>query len=612
MQRKTQRENRKLAAIVAADVAEFSRLVRRDEEGTLRALRGHRAELIDPLITEHGGRIANTAGDSVLMEFASAVDAVRCAVALQEAMPDRNADERHEGGAEDRQIRFRIGINLGDVVAQDGDLLGDGVNIAARLEGLAPPGGICLAGNVYEQVRDRLDLLLEDLGEREVKNIARPVRVWQWTPSPAAAPAETTDAPGTLSATLSGTHSENLSETPPDKPAIVVLPFANMSGDSEQEFFADGLTEDIITALSRFHSFDVIGRNTAFTYKGRAVDLKTVSKDLGAQYILEGSVRKAGNRVRITAQLIDGLADSHIWAERYDRELDDIFQVQDEIIEIIVATLAAKVDTEETERRVRAGEANRDAYDCYLTGREYFFARNRSDHQKSLALMDRAIALDGNFAHAHGFKAWLKAYEYRYGWRDDPELSLDIALKEALKALSLDASDYDGHWRLAVVYLHRRQFDKAEAEYQKARALNPNHAGFLAEMSGAYVLMGRFEAAIALLEQAKHINPQSPEWFDAMLGWAHYHAGQFEQAGAALNALNDPPGVFRIFIAANHARQGNLEQAREEAVQLMALEPEFTLSKLDFLPYKNAEDRARLAEDLAASGIASGIESGIV
>ena len=373
--------------------------------------------------------------------------------------------ERNREVDEDRCITFRVGINLGDIVIDGEDILGDGVNVAARLQEIAEPGGIALSDRVHEDVRDRLDAVFADDGEHALKNIARPIRVWRWS----AKAQQAGPISGHKAAVRAGA----------DKPSIVVLPFENMSGDAEQEFFADGLSEDIITALSRFHSFDVVGRNTAFTFKGRSVDLKTVAQKLGVQYILEGSVRKAGNRVRITAQLIEGLADHHIWAERYDRELDDIFQVQDEIIEIIVATLAHKVDAEETERRIRTHDTDRDAYDCYLTGREYFFTRTRQTHYRSIALIDRAIELDPEFARAHGFRAWLKAYGCRYGWSDNSKQSLDEAMSSALKALSLDPSDYDVHWRLAVAYLHARRFDKAEGEYRKAQALNPNHAGFL-------------------------------------------------------------------------------------------------------------------------------------
>jgi len=576
---------RKLAAIVSADVVGYSRLMGVDEAGTLATMRAHREDLWNPIIERFGGRVVGTAGDAILIEYASAVAAVESSIAVQQGMAERNADL-----PDDERMLLRIGINVGEVIIEDDDIFGDGVNVAARLEALSEPGGITLSDDAHRQVRDRMDVSWKDGGEYEVKNIARPIQIWRWI---AIGPeiADTTD-------------NDSGERTGGEKPSIVVLPFTNMSDDPEQEFFADGLSEDLITALSRFHSFDVVGRNTAFTFKGLSVDLKHVAQELGVHYILEGSVRKAGNRVRITAQLIDGLGNSHIWAERYDRELDDVFEVQDEIIEVIVATLAHKIDSEETERRIRSQATGQDAYDYYLTGREYFFFRNRNMHIKSVALIDKALELDPEFARAHGFRAWLKAYGCRYGWSDNSERCMAEAMSSALKGLSLDPSDYDVHWRLGVVYLHARQFGKALSEYRKAQSLNPNHAGFLAEMAGALVLLGLPEEAITQLEQAKHNNPQYPEWFDANLGWAYYHAGQFERAAETFHALNEPPGVFRVFIAANHAHQGRLVEAMDEVSRLMQSEPDFTLSKLDFLPYKNATDRDMLAEDLRKSGAA--------
>ncbi len=574
---------RRLAAIVSADVVGYSRLMGADEAGTLTDLRAHRAELIDAKIAQHGGRIVKTMGDGLLLEFPSVVEATQCVIEVQEGMAERNTSIDA-----DRRITFRIGVNLGDVIIDGEDILGDGVNIAARLQEIAEPGGVTVSSRVHEDVRDRLDFVFEDVGEKNLKNITRPVHVWQWLP----------DGPVDESSTVA-----DAPLPAPDRPSIAVLPFENMSDDPEQQFFADGITEDIITALSRFHSLDVVGRNSSFAYEGKSVDLKRVSKELSAQYILEGSVRKAGNRVRISAQLIDGVADRHIWAERYDRELEDVFAAQDEIIEIIVATLVHKVDSEETERRIQLARTDRDAYDCYLTGREYFFARTKATTDKSLELMERAIELDPNFARAYGFKAWLKAYEYRYGWSENPEHCPDDALNAALKALSLDSSDYDVHWRLAVVYLHRRQFDKARAEYQKARSLNPNHAGFLAEMSSALILLGKAGEAIELVEQAKHINPQYPEWFQANLGWAYYHAGQHEKALEALSVLNDPPAVFRIFLAASYARLDRISEAQDEVARILELEPGFSLAKLEFLPFKDEAYRAKLAGDLSKAGL---------
>lgn len=574
---------RRLAAIVSADAVGYSRLMGADEAGTLAAFRAHRAELIDAKIAQHGGRIVKTMGDGLLLEFASVVAATQCVIEIQQGMAERN-----QGIEAERRITFRIGVNLGDIIIEGEDILGDGVNVAARLQEIAEPGGVTVSDRVHEDVRDRLGFIFTDAGEKSLKNIARPVQVWQWVPD---GPSAAVSAPAVPSPPAS------------ERPTIAVLPFESLSDDPEQQFFADGISEDIITALAKFHSLDVVGRNTSFAYRGRSVGLKQVSEALGVRYILEGSVRKAGKRVRITAQLIDGAADRHIWAERYDRELEDVFQVQDEIIEIIVATLAHKVDSEETERRAQLARTDRDAYDCYLTGREYFFARTKAANDEALALMERAIELDPNFARAHSFKAWLKAYRYRHGWSDEPEQCLNEALESALEALSLEPSDYDVHWRLAVVYLHRRQFDKARAEYQKARSLNPNHAGFLAEMASGLILLGRASEAIELVEQAKRINPQYPEWFQANLGWAHYQAGRPEEALEVLHVLNDPPAVFRIFLAATYARLDRIEEAQREVARIRELEPGFGVGKLDFLPFEDDEHRARLAGDLRKAGL---------
>jgi adenylate cyclase len=379
-------ERRRLAAILAADVAGYSRLMAGDEAGTLARLKRLRAEVIEPGIARFHGRVVGSAGDSLLVEFVSAVNAVQCAIEVQRELRDQNANL-----PEDRRMAFRMGVNLGDVIAEDGTIHGDAVNVAARLEKLAEPGGICVGRAIYDQVKGKLVCAYDDLGEQRVHNIPEPVRAYRVKPAKASAD-RSPGSPAKDALAL------------PDRPSIAVLPFVNMSGDPDQEYFADGISEDIISALLRFHSLDVTGRNSSFAYKGRSVDLKQVSRELGAQYILEGSVRKAGNRVRITAQLIHGTTDRHIWAEKYDRELEDVFQVQDEITKMIVGTLVHKVDTEETERRTRTPRADKDAYDCYLVGREFFFARTKASNDKSLELMEEAIALDPGFARAYAFK----------------------------------------------------------------------------------------------------------------------------------------------------------------------------------------------------------------
>ena len=345
-------EQRRLAAIVSADVAGYSRLMGQDESGTLAALKALRQEVIDPAITRHGGRIVKTTGDGLLLEFPSVVNAVRCAVEVQAAMADRTA-----GIAEDRCIAFRLGINIGDIIVEGDDIFGDGVNVAARLQEIAPPGGICISSRVHEDVRDRLDTVFDDGGTQTLKNIARPVQVWRWQPG-RTAPSQPTPPPTALPL--------------PDKPSIAVLPFQNMSGDPEQEYFADGMVEDIITALSRFKSLFVIARNSSFTYKGKAVDIRQVGRELGVRYVLEGSVRKAANRLRISGQLIDASTGGHLWADHFDGVLEDVFELQDRVTSSVVGAIAPKLEQAETERAMRKPTESLDAYDCFLRAMAHY------------------------------------------------------------------------------------------------------------------------------------------------------------------------------------------------------------------------------------------------
>jgi len=368
-------------------VVGYSRLIRADEEGTIAALKTLRSDLIDPKIAEHHGRIVKLMGDGMLAEFPSVVDAVRAAVETQQAVAEHNASL-----PEDRWIEFRVGINLGDVVIDGDDIQGDGVNIAARLEGMAEPGGICISGKVYEEVRDRIDVPLEDLGEQAVKNIDRPVRVWRWLAGDGAA--------------LAGPIEATLPLPLPDKPSIAVLPFDNVSGDPDQEFFADGIAEDIITQLSKFRSLFVIARNSSFSFKGQALDIKEVGQKLGVRYVVEGSVRRAGNRVRITAQLIDAVADAHLWAERYDRELDDIFAVQDEVTQAIVTAIEPTLGSAELERARRVPTGKLDAWEAFQRGLWHVFRYKRDDNAKAQEFFRRATGIDGGFAPAHAGLAY--------------------------------------------------------------------------------------------------------------------------------------------------------------------------------------------------------------
>ena len=388
-----ERIERKLAAILAADVVGYSRLMGADEEGTLERLKAHRRELVDPEITRHRGRVVKTTGDGILIEFASVVDAVRCAIEVQRGMVARNSDVPDE-----KRIEFRAGINLGDIIIDGDDIHGDGVNIAARLEGIAEPGGIFISESSYQQVRDKLAIEFEDMGEQQLKNIARPVRVYR--------------------VPIGGIEPK---ERPvlalPDKPSIAVLPFQNLSADPEQEYFADGMVEDIITALSRFKSLFVIARNSSFTYKGKTVDIKQVGRDLGVRYVLEGSVRKAGGRVRITGQLIDCETGAHLWADRFDGSPEDIFDLQDQVTEKVAGVLVPKVEQAEIARAKRKASSNLDAYDCYLRGLAFSQPVTREGDNEALSLFYRAIELDPDFAVAYGRAAWIYINRKRMaGW----------------------------------------------------------------------------------------------------------------------------------------------------------------------------------------------------
>lgn len=385
---------------MAADMVGYSRLMEADERGTLARLRTHRIELIDPVIDRNHGRIIKTSGDGMLVEFHSVADAMHSSIEIQERMRRRNLDVPG-----DRRIEFRIGINLGDIIFEDGDIYGDGVNIAARIEQLAEVGGICITGAVHAQVEGRLEATFEDLGERPLKNISRPVRVYRVLPAGA----------GERVATESGLRSAVV------KPSIAVLPFANMSGDTDQEFFADGLTEDIITELSRRHELFVISRSSSFVYKGRAVNLREVAQKLGARYLVEGSVRKAADRVRITVQLVDTASDGHIWAERYDRKLDDIFAVQDEITTTIVSTLPGRLEAAQQDQVARMKPSSMAAYECTLAAKVLHHKSTREDNAKAIVLIDRALALDPDYAHAHAWRGCIMGQVYSNGWAEDPE-----------------------------------------------------------------------------------------------------------------------------------------------------------------------------------------------
>jgi adenylate cyclase len=456
------RAERRLAAVLAADVAGYSRLMGIDEEGTHARLRAHFRELVDPKITEHRGRIVKNTGDGMLAEFPSVVDAVRCGVEVQREMAERNA-----GAPPETRIEFRIGINLGDVIAEGGDILGDGVNIAARLEALAEPGGICVSRVVRDQVRDKVDFGFEDLGEQSVKNIARPVRVYRVRGSEPAG--------GTIHA---------LPALPlPDKPSVAVLPFTNMSVEPEQEFFGDGIAEDVITALSRYPSLFVIARNSSFTYKGRAVDVKQIGRELGVRYVLEGSLRKSGNRMRVTAQLVEAETGTHVWAERYDRDLTEIFAVQDEIAEAVTIAIAPAIAEAEQQRAMRKPPGNLDAWAAYQRGLWHVSKATPDDNALAQKFFQQAIDLDPNFSGVYGGLALAQNQASEFGTRGLPE-TLNSVEALARRAVALDSADAEARSLLSSALRMRGDHEGALAEAERALATTPNLA-FAHHMLGA-------------------------------------------------------------------------------------------------------------------------------
>jgi adenylate cyclase len=579
---------RRLAAVLAADMVGFSRLMEIDETGTLARLKTHRIELIDPAIAKNHGRIIKTTGDGMLVEFQSIVDAVLCAAEIQRRMARRNADV-----APARWIQFRIGINLGDVIVENDDIFGDGVNIAARLETLAEAGGICVSGAVRDQVGQRLeDIEFEDLGDQSVKNIARPIRVFRvrFESTTANRPEEAKDA--AVATTIS------------KKPSIAVLPLANMSGDPEQEFFADGLTEDIITELSRFHDLLVISRNSTFVYKGKAVKVQDVAREFAVDYVLEGSVRKAGGRVRVTVQLIDAETDRHIWAERYDRELKDIFAIQDEMTRAIVATLPGRVEAATHARAKRKPTDNMAAYECVLAAKVLHHRSTRDDNAQAQHLLDRALALDPNYAHAHAWKACVLGQTWVYNWCTDRDATFRQVAAELETTLALDDNDCDVHRILAALNLNRDDHDKAAYHQERALALNPHYDLVVVQQGELLTWLGRPEEGIDWIKKAMRLNPYHPERFWSHLGRACYCAEKYAEAAEAFSRITRPDHAHHAFLAATFAQMGNAVAAAAHAAEVLKREPTFSVA--DYLAtqhYKREVDRLRHEAGLLKAGL---------
>ncbi len=590
------RETRKLAAILAADVVGYSRLASADEDRTLARLRALRSDLIDPTIAVHHGRVVKRTGDGALVEFRSVVDAVRCAIEVQNGMVERNA-----GLPLERRIEFRVGIHLGDVVEEsDGDLMGDGINIASRLEGVAAPGAICLSEDAYRQVKARLDLLVTDLGHTQLKNIAEPVRIYSLEvgvpgkakSSPQAEPIAPV-APGTLAL--------------PDKPSIAVLPFTNMSGDPEQEYFADGISEDIITALSKLSQLFVIARNSSFTFKGKNVHIQEVSRKLGVRYVLEGSIRKSGNRVRITSQLVDGQTGGHLWAERFDRDLTDIFAVQDDVTQQIVAALELNLTDGEQKRLATEQTDNLEAYDCFLRGREQWWRHSKAPNILAKELLQRAADLDPGFAPAYAFLAAAHLLDYVNQWSPSPARSLELAHETVLRAVALDDEYPYAHWGLAAINLWMRRHDRAIGEANRSIALNPNFAEGHTLLGHVLHYAGRSEEALGCFERAMAMDPYFPDM------WLHFQAQSLFQLGkfeTVINVLkrrlsrNPDTDISRVLLAASYGHLGRIDAAQAEWREVFRVNPAYSLEyRRKILPYKNAADFELIVDGLRQAGL---------
>ena len=578
------RVERRLAAILAADIAGYSRLMGVDEEGTLAALKVCRRELMDPKIAEHRGRIVKTTGDGALVEFASAVDAARCAIEIQRVMAQRNATI-----PEARRVEFRIGINVGDIISDEGDIYGDGVNIAARVESLASPGAICLSEDAYKQIKGKVELDVSDMGEQQLKNIAQRVRVY--------------------SVRLDGAPVRPVLMLP-DKPSIAVLAFQNMSGDPEQEYFVDGMAEDIITALSRIRWLFVIARNSSFVYKGRAVDLKQVGRELGVRYVLEGSVRKSGSRVRITGQLIDTATGAHLWADRFDGGLEDVFDLQDQVTMNVVGAIAPTLERAEMERAKHKPTESLDAYDYFLRGMASVHQWTSVANDEALRMFRKAIELDPDFASAFGMAAWCYTWRKINGWMIDRAQETAEATRLARRAVDLGADDAValcmGGYALAFVAHH---LDVGAALIDRALSMNPN-LGWAWHSSGwLRCFLGEPELAVKHLEHGMRLSPLDPFVFRAYAGLAcaHLLAGRYNDSSLwAEKALQRRPNLLVAIreSAASNALAGRLLEAQAAMAQLRQFDPELRISNFtDWLPLRQPPDIARYEEGLRKAGL---------
>jgi len=583
------RVERRLAAILAADVVGYSRQMGADEAGTLAALKRHRETIFNPAVAAHNGRIVKLIGDGAIVEFGSVVDAVNCALSVQ-----RSGASLPGAAARQPTIVLRIGINLGDVIIENDDIYGEGVNIAARLEPLAEPGGICVSSIVHESIGNRIDVCFQDGGDISVKNIDRPVRVWKWHPA---------------ATTLSATHSNTAKPEPNSATAsIAILPFANMSGDPEQEYFSDGITEDIITDLSKIAGLTVIARNSSFTYKGRSVDVRSIGRELGVRSVLEGSIRRAGQRVRITAQLVDAATGGHLWAERYDRDLTDIFEVQDDVTHRIVDALKVTLSPAEKARLADVKASNIAAYDCVLRGREFMLGKDktRETFEQAIKFFKKAVELDPNYSQAYACLGFGYMFDYQNRWSDDPDSSLPIAKQYARQAIEKDPNEPLARCVSALAASYERDLDLAKSEIEIAISLNPNLA--LAHNIRGTILnfSGQPLEAIPEIELAMRLDPALSPQFLHFLGLANLLAGKYETAAALLRqriVLVPGTDFTRAILASALGHLGDVEEARRVWRELKEINPKYSFREhYSRQPFRQ-EDVEKIAVGLTKAGL---------
>ena len=626
-----ERARRKLSGILSADAVGYSRLMQEDEASTIRTLEESK-RLMRELIEQFKGRVVDAPGDNLLAEFGSVVDATECAVKIQKELKAKNAELQ-----DNRKMEFRIGVNLGDVVEEADRIYGDGINIAARIEGLAEPGGICISRTAYDHVKNKLELGYEYLGEHSVKNITEPVRVYRVLTEPEAAGKVLGEkrflgrisrkvamvaiiilviVAGVLvgwniylqqSKRIEPASLDKMAYPLPDKPSIAVLPFDNMSGDTNQEFLCDGMSEEIITALSKVPYLLVIARDSTFSYKGKPVKIRQVAENLGVRYVLEGSFRKAGDRVRVTVQLIDTITGHHLWAERYERDLKDIFAIQDEITMKIITELQVKLTEAEQARLLAKGTDNLEAYLKLLQGREHLYRFNKENNAMARDMFQEAIALDPEYPKPYAFLGTTHIVDIWLGSSQSPRESLAKAFELAQKAIALDDAYATAHGLLGNLYMYTRQYEKAIAECERGVALDPNSASALAWLGTNLYLSDRPEQAIPLLKKAIRLNPFPPSWNLNFLAMAYRDTGRYEEAISVCKKVlhRESKNVLtRTILTATYSYSGREEEARAEAAEILRIDPKFSLESLaKARPHKNSDNTKRFIDALRKAGL---------